>query len=246
MRARQEGNLPKAELLFRSSLLKAELEDEAGNPRARDMINDSFSALSVVLREQGKAADAERILHEQLDFLKTSPSGDRDPQKSMSLHNLGLVLFDQEKYDEAEEVLKKAVELRRKYDPAPHRNVAISLLSLGGAYFHRGKVRDAELVALQARELLSKISIDQRTPEDSAAMMRSDHNLALIYVDQKKYDEAEKFYKAAIQSMEQLDGKTSPGLILYLSNYARLLRILKRTAEAEIVEARVESIKHQN
>lgn len=246
MRAFQAGDLSKAELLLKTSRLKAELEQEAGNPRAIEMRLESNNAIAVVLREEGKSAEAEQVLKEQLDLLKASGRGDDVPGVSMTLHNLGLVLFDQEKYDDAIKVLERAVALRRKFDPPPQRNVAISLLSLGGGYFHQGKAREAEATAMEARQILAKIPVDQTTPADLAAVMRSDHNLALIYVDQKKYEPAEAAYKQAIESMEKLYGPTAPGLVLYLNNYARLLRLLKRDAEAGKLQARADMIKKQS
>ena len=245
MRAMQEGDLSRAELLFKASRLKAELEAEAGNPRAHDMLVDSLSGVSVVLREMGRARESEEVLHEQLELLDKLGRGDQDPQRSTSLHNLGLALFDQAKHAAAKEALRRAVELRKKYDPPPRRNLAISLLSFGAVYFQEKDFQEAESVLLQARELLSKISTADRTPADIAAMMRSDHNLALILVEQKKYDKAEGYYKAAILSMETLYGKNSRGLILYLNNYAKLLKVLNRTAEATVLETRVKSIKEQ-
>jgi tetratricopeptide (TPR) repeat protein len=245
MRALQEGDLQRAELLLKASRLKAELEAEAGNPNARLMIIDSLSGIALVLRQQGRPAAAEEILREQLQLLKSFRRGDDDPQTSMTLHNLGLMLFDQEKYAAAKDVLKKAVELRRKYDEVPKRNLAISLLSLGATYSHDGKIQDGEGFTLEAREILSKIPADQKTPEDMAAVMRSDHNLALSYVAQKKYEAAEEYFKRAIQTMETLYGPTSNGLVLYLTNYANLLKTLKRDDEAKALLQRVEKLKEE-
>jgi tetratricopeptide (TPR) repeat protein len=245
MRALQRGDLGEAELLLKASRLKAELEGEAGNPNASRMIIESLSGIALVLRQQGRPAEAEQILREQLQLLKFFHRGEDDPQTSMTLHNLGLVLFDQEKYGAAKDILKKAVELRGKYDQEPKRNLAISLLSLGVAYSHEGRMQDGEVVTLQAREILSKIPADQKTPEDMAAVMRSDHNLALSYVEQKKYEAAEEYFKRAIQTMESLYGPTSNGLVLYLTNYAKLLKTLKRDSEAQTILQRVEKLKEQ-
>jgi len=245
IRALQEGDLQKAELLLKASRLKAELEEEAGNPNASGMIIQSLSGIALVLRQQGRPAEAEQILREQLQLLKSFHRGEDDPQTSMTLHNLGLMLFDQEKYGEAKDTLKKAVELRRKYDEQPKRNLVISLLSLGAVYFQEGKIEDGQTVTLEAREVLAKIPADQKTPEDMAAAMRSDHNLALAYVEQKKYEAAEESFKRAIQAMESLYGPTSNGLVLYLTNYAKLLKTLKRDSEAETLLQRVEKLKGQ-
>jgi tetratricopeptide (TPR) repeat protein len=246
MRALNADDLPKAELLFKTARLKAELEQEAGNPKAIDMRLASNNGIAVVLRAEGKSVEAEEVLREQLDLLKSSGRREDDPQLSTTLHNLGLVLFDEQKYEDARRVLEQAVALRRKYDPEPQRNVAVSLLSLGGAYFHEGKIKEAEAAALEARRILAQVPDERKTSDDLAAVMRSDHNLALIYVEQRKYSDAETYYKRAIASMEKLYGQTSPGLVNYLSNYAKLLRILKRDAEAKALEVRIEIIRKQN
>ena len=245
IRALQEGDLQKAELLLKASRLKAELEEQAGNPNASGMIIQSLSGIALVLRQQGRPAEAEQILREQLQLLKSFHRGEDDAQTSMTLHNLGLMFFDQEKYGQAKDTLKKAVELRRKYDEQPKRNLVISLLSLGAVYFQEGKIEDGKIVTLEAREVLAKIPAAQKTPEDMAAAMRSDHNLALAYVEQKKYEAAEESFKRAIQAMESLYGPTSNGLVLYLTNYAKLLKTLKRDSEAETLLQRAEKLKGQ-
>ncbi|HKP47451.1 MAG TPA: tetratricopeptide repeat protein [Pyrinomonadaceae bacterium] len=245
LRALQRGDLGAAELLLKSARLKAELEAEKGNADAPAMIVESYSGIAMVLRQEGRPAEAEQTLREQLDLLKSFHRGDDDPQTSMTLHNLGLMLWDQEKFAEAENVLKRAVELRKKYDEEPKRNLAITLLSLGAVYDREKKLEDAEASLLQAREILSKIPADRQTPEDMAAAMRSDHNLAMLFVAHKKYDTAEQYFKKAIQTMEQLYGPESNGLVLYLSNYARLLKTLKRDAEARELLERVEKLKQE-
>lgn len=245
MRALNAGDLAQAELLFKASRLKAELEEEAGHPKALEMRLDSNNLISVVLRAQGKSSEAEQVLREQLELLTASKRPEDDPHFSTTLHNLGLILFDQKKYDDARKVLERAVELRRKYDPEPQRNVAISLLSLGGAHFQQGNAGQAETLILEARRILAEIPDEKKSGDDLASVMRSDHNLALIYVSQKKYAEAETSYKRAIASMEKLYGSSNRNLVMYLSNYASLLKILKRDSEAKALEARVEMIQKQ-
>lgn len=245
MRALNAGDLAKAELLFKASRLKAELEQEAGHPKALDMRLDSNNAISVVLRAQGRSIEAEQVLREQLELLTASKQPEDHPQLSTTLHNLGLVLFDQKKFDDARKVLEKAVDLRRKYDPEPQRNVAISLLSLGGTFINQGNVNHAETVVLEARRILAEIPDNKKTGDDHAAVMRSDYNLALVYAKQEKFAEAEMLYKRAIGSMEELYGANYRGLVMYLSSYANFLKTVKRHSEAKALEERVEMIKKQ-
>jgi hypothetical protein len=73
-------------------------------------------------------------------------------------------------------------------------------------------------------------------------ILMCDHNLGLVYTQQKKYDDAELRFKAVIALTEKLKGPNHPDLILYLQSYANLLRVTHRGQEATRLEARIKSI----
>jgi tetratricopeptide (TPR) repeat protein len=133
--------------------------------------------------------------------------------------------------------------LREKYDEPPRRNLAVSLLNLGKVYYDEGKISESEALFNQARTIFKNVPPDDMTAEDIDNILRCDGNLALIYVDEEKYAEAERYYKGIILVTEKTKGVNHPDLIFYLENYAQLLRITKRPREAAKLDARIRFIR---
>ena len=69
-------------------------------------------------------------------------------------------------------------------------------------------------------------------------------NLASLLVAQGKYGEAEPLYKRALAIVEKTLGAEHPNVAaIILSNYAELLRIMNREAEAVNWKSRVKEIR---
>lgn len=242
MRALERGNYGDAEKLFRAAIREAAKAKDSGNKKAVGMMLDSLEGLGGALRGQKRYADAERVVRESLQLLEMATT-DSDPKYSLTLNNLGLLLTEEKKFKEAEETHRKALTLREKYDGPPRRNFAVSLLNLGVLLYEQGDVVESEPFFNQARGILSKIPIAELTQSDFDNILMCDHNLGLIYTEQKKYDDAELRFKAAIAFTEKLKGENHPDLILYLQSYANLLRLINRAPLAARVEARIKRIR---
>jgi tetratricopeptide (TPR) repeat protein len=68
------------------------------------------------------------------------------------------------------------------------------------------------------------------------------NNLAMLFQNQRKYIEAEPFYKQALRIEEKALGKEHPNVAVILWNYASLLRDVDRILEAEKMEAQANEI----
>ncbi|MBA3804775.1 MAG: tetratricopeptide repeat protein [Acidobacteria bacterium] len=235
--ALEQGTYVEAEHMFRAAIDEAGKAAKSKNPNAIGMMSDSLSGLSAALRGQGKYADAESVVRKQLQLLEIT-YGERHPDYAKTLNNLGLLLSEQKKYKEAEEIHRRALKLREKYDEPPRRNMAVSLLNLGKIYYEQGKNSEAEALFSQARSIFVNIPREAIIPEDVDSLLMCEHNLALVYVEQKKYDEAEIRYKAVILLTEKLKGDMHPDLLLTLENYAKLLRLTNRPEQAVKLENR--------
>ncbi len=74
-------------------------------------------------------------------------------------------------------------------------------------------------------------------------MATSLNNLAVLYQAQGKYTEAEPLYKRALAITEKALGPEHPTMATTLENYATLLLMTNREAEAVKIEARAEAIR---
>ena len=235
--ALEQGNYVEAERMFRAAIDEAGKAAKSKNPNAIGMMSDSLSGLSAALRGQGRYADSESVIRKQLQLLEMT-YGEHNPDYAKTLNNLGLLLSEQKKYKEAEEIHRRALSLREKYDEPPRRNVAVSLLNLGKIYYEQGKNSEAEALFNQARNIFINIPREEIISEDIDSLLMCEHNLALVYVEQKKYDEAEFRYKAVIALTEKFKGEMHPDLLLTLENYAKLLRLTNRPEQAVKLENR--------
>ena len=64
------------------------------------------------------------------------------------------------------------------------------------------------------------------------------HELARLYLNQGKYEQAEPLYQRALRIHEQVQGPEHPETAITVQSYAYLLRLMKREREATLLEAR--------
>ncbi|NOT48924.1 MAG: tetratricopeptide repeat protein [Acidobacteria bacterium] len=248
MKAFTEGRYGEAERLFRLVIVEVEKEAKEGNPLAPGLMSDTLNALAGALHGQGKFAEAEKILQEQIQLLeKARIKSDSDySQTSAALNNLGLLYNEQKKYKEAEETHRRAIRLREKHDPPPRRNLAVSFVNLGKVFYDQGKSLEAEPFFREARAILFAIGESDATDEDVDTLLMISNNLALIAAERGEFKEAEYRYKEVISITEARKGRYHPDLIQYLNNYAKLLRQTKRVVAAKKIEIRAAAIEKRN
>lgn len=242
----EKGNYVEAERFYKLAIKEVGLAvSEIGNTNTVgatvvEQLIDALNALSSAYYAQRYYEDAERVIRAEILLLEQA-SLENDSDYSVALNNLGLVLSSQQKFTEAEATHRKALKLREKNEGENHPNVAVSLLNLGKVYLDQNKYSEAEAMFSRSLQILAMPSL-ARTPEHVEAVVGLCNNLALIYKEQNKYAKAEVMYKLAIETTEQIKGRAHPDLIRYLTNYAGLLRLMKRPIEAARLEARSKRI----
>jgi len=222
---------------------------KASNPKvAQRQSIRGLNLLSAALIELKNYPEAEKAKREEIELLGGMRDKDSYPEYStnypMSLESLGFILIEESKYEEAEEVYRKALDYRERVYGASHKSVATSLINLGNLYLRQGKLSEAEVMSRRALTLLSgALDKNQLKDDDLFLFLRAARNLALIDVERKRYAEAEKTYKFIIAAIEKLYGERDLSLIEPLEEYAKLLRVMKRPIEAERIETRVRQLK---
>jgi tetratricopeptide (TPR) repeat protein len=246
IKAYEIGRYPEAEREFRAALSQAEKLNKGKEDKvSSDRLLLSLNFLGGALQQLGKYAEAEQITRRAVTLIEAVRE-ENDPEIAVMLNNLGLFLGEQGKYEEAEDVHRRVLQWRERFLGAKHSDVAVSLINLGRVQYEQEEWVNAKQSFDRAFVILTDIPEEQRTDEQYEYLVMCANNLALIYVEEKKYDQAEQFYLKAMEILTALKGPQHPDLVGYLKNYAKLLRTMNRVAEADKVDARIEEIKGQD
>lgn len=139
------------------------------------------------------------------------------------LNNNAAVLYEQGKFDEAEQLYHVALALS-----ADDRLTAATIASnLGALYKRSNRLPEAEQQYRQALDLRRR-HLTQARPEIADSM----NNLAEVYRLEGRYWEARNLAEAAVQALEQADPR-SPDMPVFLNNWAGMERDLQHSGRAE-------------
>jgi tetratricopeptide (TPR) repeat protein len=248
LEAMEKSNYSEATRFAKLGLSEVE-KLKASNPKvAQRQTIRGLNLLSWALIELKNYPEAEKIKRQEVELMEGMRDKDDYPEYStnypMSLESLGFILLEENKYEEAEEVYRKALAFRERVYGASHKSVATSLINLGNLYLKQGKLSEAEVMSRRALTILSgALENNELKNDDLFLFLRAARNLALIDIERKRYIEAEKTYKFIISSIEKFYGQRDASLIEPLEEYGKLLRVMKRPIEAARIENRVRQLK---
>jgi tetratricopeptide (TPR) repeat protein len=146
-----------------------------------------------------------------------------------SLNNLAECYTAMKKYDMAEPLYKRSLDMLEKGLGPDHLEVAQSLNNFGMFYEKQGKLKEAEPLLVRSLKIKEK-----RVGADSVTLATMVNNLAGLYSSLGRYAEAEPYAKRAVEMLEKkADGTDSAALAGALHNIAILSSQLERNDEAE-------------
>jgi tetratricopeptide (TPR) repeat protein len=203
----------------------------------------SLNNLAELYLSQGRYEEAEPLLIQALELRKRL-LGENNPDVAESLNNLAVLYLFQGRYEDAEPLLLQALELRKRLLGGDHRDVAQSLNHLALLYYFsnlavlyhfQGKYEDAELLYLQALELLKRL-LGENHPNVATLLLAGLYplnNLAELYRSQRRYAEAEPLYLKNLELRTRLLGENHPLVATSLNNLALLYESQGRYEDAE-------------
>jgi tetratricopeptide (TPR) repeat protein len=159
--------------------------------------------------------------------------------EAASLNKQAGQYMDQERYDEAEALYKRALAVSEKSLGPDHPDTATSLHNLAYLYHRQEKYAEAEPLYKRALAVSEK-ALD---PDHQLATIITLNNLAELYKTQKKYAEAEPLYKRAIAMYEKGLSYKHPVLLMVLTSYAAMLREMGRGDEAARLSTRAAEVR---
>ncbi len=149
-----------------------------------------------------------------------------DSERSRVLASFGQVLINMDRYDEAEKVLDRSLEIQRRNLGGDPENLPLILSYLGMVYQATGRYGPSETVLEEARHL-----IDQQSEASPSILVQVLNNLGTLYLATGRSDAGERTLKEAL-ALSDTNGD-SAGLIAVLNNLARAALQRKKWDRAE-------------
>ena len=216
------GRYPQAEAAARELLGAAEAEDGTTSRAAAD----ARDALVAALIANGEASKpATRELAERAVALRLETDDAESLSTTAGLLNLGKVLKDSQELDEADEVLRHALEIRERHLGPDHLEIA-RVLNERGAVAYRE--RDGDLAEARYEQALAMLeaTVGASHPECAVSLT----GLAVSMVLRGRTAEAEAYLVRALEVRELGQGPHHPAV----ADNLRLLAVLRgRSGESE-------------
>jgi tetratricopeptide (TPR) repeat protein len=194
------------------------------------VVGDSLSHLGELQTLQASFEAGEKSYREAIVFESALPptAGNR-AALARTLHGLGVLLERQGRYPDAEQVLRRALELQRAALGPAHPDMARTLQDLAKVIDESGNLKDAIPVMRQALAMQRQLNGSQPDP----GLAETINDLGVLLYESGNYDEAEKLYGEAITMKRRLLGENHPEIALTLENLARVLQNKGDLAGAE-------------
>ena len=210
------GRYADAEPLLLGRLRQAEAAGGSASPETAR----AAALLAVLYQAWGQLAKAESFAA-QSDREWSRLDGERE-NRGANRHIWATVLLDEQRYAEAEELLRESVE------DLPERARAGVYNDLATADIRQNRLGEAEVWASQAVALARELF-----PAGHAMLAISLNNLAQILRFEGRYLEAEKDYREAIGIWQRASGAQNPDAAKGFMNLAALYHERGREAGAE-------------
>jgi len=146
------------------------------------------------------------------------------------LDELGRLLFDSQRFAEAEPVYRRSLTTWARLVGPGNSLLASSYDSLAVVLASLTRYPEAEELYRKALKLRDQDDLDNL------------HNLTLVLEAQEKFKDAEPVYRRALAIVDVPNPEDTERLTDLLSGYAAVLRQLKRPAEAARIEARLKGM----
>jgi tetratricopeptide (TPR) repeat protein len=198
---------------------------ETGGEGAQGLV-DSLLLLSLIEDYRGDYEAAERNAREALDLVRKGAA--RPELESTALQQMAVSLKHQGRLDEAEELYRESLAIRREIAHGDDEEAISTITSLAELFRVQGRLDEAE--ALHREALAAARRVHGSTHPLVGACL---NNLALVLQDKEDYEAAERVMREALEHERRLYGGDHPELASQMNNLAALLKLMERYEEAE-------------
>jgi CHAT domain-containing protein/tetratricopeptide (TPR) repeat protein len=203
------------------------LREKAPGTNNNDLVL-ALNDLANLDRKQASYDAAETLLKRALD--KSAPDS---PARATSLGNLGRVYEDQGRYQDAEDLYRRALAINQKGSASGQPALAMSINDVAHILEPQGHYVEAETLYLQAIGILEQ-TLGPRHPNLATAL----NNLAVVYLREGRLDDAERLFQRALDIRQAVLGADSSEVAVVLNNLAQVYELEGRHGDAEMASVK--------
>lgn len=224
------GSYEEAEWLYRRAIKIN--EQTLGERHPEQAVH--LSNLASLLEQTGSYEEAERLFRRAIEIEGQALNdeqtlGEMHSKHAIRLNNLANLLrsTSRQRYEEAEWLLKRAIEIDKHVLGEMHPHYAMLLNNFALLLMDTGRYYEAEPLIQDAIKIGKHVLGEMHS--DYAKYLNT---FARLLTNTDRYQEAEQFYWQAVKIDEQILGEMHPDYAIHLVNYANLLWNTSRYEEA--------------
>jgi tetratricopeptide (TPR) repeat protein len=185
--------------------------------------------------------------------------GPRSPQLAGAQFELARVYFRQQKFMEAEALLKESLEINEQELGPQDASVEACLRALAEVYWATNRYDEGGKMASRANDIKNKLTRDKQERDlddakmelagkekelgrDNDALEPSIRKLAFAYFYLNQYAEAEPLFQRALALKEKTAGRDHPAVVVPVMDLARVYHYLRKYPDAEVAWKRALAI----
>lgn len=189
-------------------------------------IAKAWNKLGWIQYQQGNYASSDSLLNRGLNLLTSNP--DSDPLDiARTLNDLAVLNQAQGNYEETDSLLTEALNIRKEILGDSHESVGVVLSNIAALKWRMGDTEHAEQYMRESVDIFQSLGIENM--RTAIAMT----NLGAMLVTKEEFQQAEPYYRDALNIRYKLVGEEHPDVAYSLAHLGNLLRLNKKYDEAE-------------
>jgi tetratricopeptide (TPR) repeat protein len=237
------GECADALSLYQQELVLAQRAHTAA-PTPQTILDVVF-AMSDLGKSQRKLGDlpgAQAVLQQAVALAEPPPVGPDHPRLAEALKELGRVLYDRGRYDEADATLQRALTMQEQLLGPEHEDVSRTLTHMGESCIAQGNYRRAKGLLKRAVAIAELHVVPDQLPDQLCAALGS---LCAVYNRLKDHELAQDMAERQLALQEQFRGPHHPNVAASLINVATSLVGQGKSSEAQPMLERALAIRER-
>jgi tetratricopeptide (TPR) repeat protein len=172
-------------------------------------------------RNLGDLPGAHTVLQQTVALAEQPPVGPVHPRLAQAMRELGRVLQDRGRYDEADATLQRTLTMQEQMLGPNHDDVSATLTHMGESCFAQGNYRRAKKVLIRAVAIAELHVVPEKYPDTFISAL---HVLCCVYLRLEEYGRAQPIAERQLAIEEQFLGPYHPQVGVALQNVAACLK----------------------